>query len=129
VQGRTNPLAELFDPIRFAPRSALRLAEENAGNALRFAGDRLRPGDRRAIERLAPGEGAIVTHEGERVAAHRRADGSLVAVSARCTHLGCRVRWNPAEKSWDCPCHGSRFAPSGEVLHGPAVHALERKPL
>jgi glycine/D-amino acid oxidase-like deaminating enzyme/nitrite reductase/ring-hydroxylating ferredoxin subunit len=129
VQGRTNPLAELFDPIRFAPRSALRLAEENAGNALRFAGDRLRPGDRRPIEQLAPGEGATVTHEGERVAAHRRADGSLVAVSARCTHLGCRVRWNPAEKSWDCPCHGSRFAPSGEVLHGPAVHALERKPL
>ena len=70
-----------------------------------------------------------MTHEGERVAAHRRADGSLVAVSACCTHLGCHVRWNPAEKSWDCPCHGSRFAPDGAVLHGPAVHALERKPL
>ena len=55
--------------------------------------------------------------------------GSLVAVSTRCTHLGCQVNWNAAERSWDCPCHGSRFAPDGRVLHGPAVHRLERKPL
>ena len=52
-----------------------------------------------------------------------------MAVSPTCTHLGCQVNWNRAERSWDCPCHGSRFAPDGSVLQGPAVHRLERKPL
>ena len=68
-------------------------------------------------------------HDGEKVAGHRRDDGTLVAVSALCTHLGCQVNWNTAERSWDCPCHGSRFSPDGEVLHGPAVHRLETKPI
>jgi Rieske Fe-S protein len=53
----------------------------------------------------------------------------VTAVSPTCTHLGCQVNFNAAERSWDCPCHGSRFAPDGTVLHGPAVHRLERKPL
>ena len=128
VLERPNALAGLVDPVRFSPRAAVHVAEEGAGNALRLLGDPLRSG-RRPIDDLAPGEGAIVVHDGERVAGHRRADGSLVAVSSRCTHLGCQVRWNPAETSWDCPCHGSRFAPTGEVLHGPAVHRLERRPL
>jgi Rieske Fe-S protein len=52
----------------------------------------------------------------------------LTAVSPTCTHLGCQLNWNRAERSWDCPCHGSRFAPDGDVLQGPAVHRLERKP-
>ena len=83
----------------------------------------------RPLDSLAPGEGDIVGHNGEKVAAYRDEDGALTAVSARCTHLGCQVNWNSAERSWDCPCHGSRFAPDGRVLEGPAVHALERKPL
>ena len=91
-------------------------------------GDALARRPDRALADLAPGEGAIVAHDGERVAGHRRADGSLIAVSPRCTHLGCEVHWNAAETSWDCPCHGSRFRPDGTVLHGPAVHRLERKP-
>ena len=65
--------------------------------------------------------------DGEKVAGYRDDDGGLFAVSTRCTHLGCQVNWNAAERSWDCPCHGSRFAPTGEVLHGPAVHPLKRK--
>ena len=67
--------------------------------------------------------------EGERLAVSRDAAGALHAVSAVCTHLGCIVSWNDAEESWDCPCHGSRFAPDGSVLQGPAVHRLERKPV
>ena len=63
------------------------------------------------------------------MAGHRRDDGSLVAVSPICTHLGCQLGWNRAERSWDCPCHGSRFDPEGEVLQGPAVRGLERKPV
>jgi len=60
------------------------------------------------------------------VGASRDPDGSLHTVSPVCTHLGCRVAWNRAERSWDCPCHGSRFAPDGQVLQGPAVRPLER---
>jgi Rieske Fe-S protein len=61
-----------------------------------------------------------VRSAGEKVAGHRRDDGTLVAVSPVCTHLGCQVNWNTAERSWDCPCHGSRFSPEGDVLQGPA---------
>jgi glycine/D-amino acid oxidase-like deaminating enzyme/nitrite reductase/ring-hydroxylating ferredoxin subunit len=129
VQGCDNPLEQLLDPIRLTPRSAGAIIEENARNALRFIRDALPARSRLTAGDLEPGEGAIVTHAGEQVAAHRRADGSVVAVSPRCTHLGCKVRWNGAESSWDCPCHGSRFSPDGEVLHGPAVHRLETKPL
>lgn len=96
---------------------------------MHFFGDRLRHRGTRPIEDLQPGEGDIVRHDGEKVAAYRDEDGTLVAVSPTCTHLGCQVNWNNAERSWDCPCHGSRFAPQGDVLQGPAVHGLERKPL
>ena len=127
VQGRANASAQLFNPFRVSPRALPAAVREGAGNAWRLVADRRRGGDR-GVDDLAPGDGAIVEDGGERVAAHRREDGSLVAVSPRCTHLGCEVRWNAAESSWDCPCHGSRFSPEGEVLHGPAVHRLESRP-
>jgi len=128
--GREASWKDLFDPWRITPRQSLpRLVSENAHVAAHFVGDRLRPADKRPLERLRPGEGAILGHDGERVAAARDEDGTLHAVSARCTHLGCLVQWNDAERSWDCPCHGSRFGLDGTVLEGPAVHRLERKPL
>ena len=128
--GRDSAAAQLFDPWRRTVRaSAVKFLEENAQAGLRFAGDRLSKPGARPLDSLAPGEGDIVGHNGEKVAAYRDEDGALTAVSARCTHLGCQVNWNSAERSWDCPCHGSRFAPDGRVLEGPAVHALERKPL
>lgn len=128
--GREAMWADLFDPNRLTLRQSLpRLVKENARVAARFVGDRLRHADRRPIENLRPGEGAIVERDGEQVAAARDADGTLHAVSARCTHLGCLVSWNDAERSWDCPCHGSRFDVDGTVLEGPAVHRLEHKPL
>ena len=127
--GRENPWAGLFNPNRVKPRAAVTFVEENAKVGLHFVGDRLTKRGTRPIEDLAPGEGDIVRHAGEKVAGHRRDDGTLVAVSPLCTHLGCQVNWNTAERSWDCPCHGSRFAPDGEVLQGPAVHRLELKPV
>jgi glycine/D-amino acid oxidase-like deaminating enzyme/nitrite reductase/ring-hydroxylating ferredoxin subunit len=130
IQDRPNPSAALFDANRFTPRaSAARFVEENAVAGVHFVRDRLLNRATRGIESLEPGEGDIVELGGEKVAGHRRDDGTLVAVSPTCTHLGCQVNWNRAERSWDCPCHGSRFAPDGSVLHGPAVHRLERKPL
>jgi glycine/D-amino acid oxidase-like deaminating enzyme/nitrite reductase/ring-hydroxylating ferredoxin subunit len=130
ARDRPHPWAALFDPCRLNPVAAgPTLLKENAEVGLHFVGDRLKHRGTRRIEDLAPGEGDIVSVEGEKVAGYRDEDGSLMAVSTRCTHLGCQVNWNAAERSWDCPCHGSRFAPSGEVLHGPAVHRLEWKPL
>jgi Rieske Fe-S protein len=75
---------------------------------------------------LAPGEARIEGWGYDKIATYRDAAGVVHRVSAACTHLGCVVRWNAADTSWDCPCHGSRFAPDGRVLHGPAVRPLPR---
>jgi glycine/D-amino acid oxidase-like deaminating enzyme/nitrite reductase/ring-hydroxylating ferredoxin subunit len=125
VQGRRNPFADLYDPRRSTPRaSAAKLAKENIEVARELVGGMLRP-DLSGVDELGAGEaGVFLTRQG-RTAAYRDDNGAVHAVSARCTHLGCTVRWNDAEKSWDCPCHGSRFDHTGKVLHGPAVEPLE----
>jgi Rieske Fe-S protein len=126
--GRPNPWADLFDPNRLNARAAAgRFIKENASAGLRFVADRVSKPGGRPIDDLAPGEGDIVRHDGEKVAAYRDADGGLVAVSPTCSHLGCQVNWNRAERSWDCPCHGSRFDVDGHVLQGPAIKDLEPK--
>ena len=128
--GREHQWAHLFDPRRLNLRAAATSAvKENAETGYRMVRDRLVNHGGRQIQDLSPGEGDIVEHDGHKVAGYRDDDGNLVAVSTRCTHLGCQVNWNAAERSWDCPCHGSRFAPDGRVLQGPAVHRLERKPI
>jgi glycine/D-amino acid oxidase-like deaminating enzyme/nitrite reductase/ring-hydroxylating ferredoxin subunit len=128
ILDRDNPWASLFDPNRLNARaSAAKLVSENAKAGVRFVADRVTKRGARPLEDLAPGEGDIVRHRGEKVAGYRDEDGTLFAVSPTCTHLGCQVNFNRAERSWDCPCHGSRFAPDGTVLQGPAVHRLETK--
>jgi len=74
---------------------------------------------------LVPGEGAVLKIDGQRVACSCDEHGQLHGVSAVCPHMGCLVRWNVAEQTWDCPCHGSRFRPTGEVIAGPAESALQ----
>ncbi|MEP7167256.1 MAG: (2Fe-2S)-binding protein [Candidatus Woesebacteria bacterium] len=76
------------------------------------------------LEQLQPGQGAIVEVDGKKVAAYKNDKGEVVKLSAVCTHLGCIVGWNGTEKTWDCPCHGSRFSLSGKVLKGPATKSL-----
>ena len=122
---RPNDSAAFFDPWRLTARaSAPTFLKEQAHIGAHMIGDRLlRPG-LRSSDDLAPGEGGVVRLGGHKVAAFRHDDGRLDAVSARCTHLGCQVTWNPAERSWDCPCHGSRFGTDGTVLQGPAVKPL-----
>jgi Rieske Fe-S protein len=78
------------------------------------------------VEEIGPGEGRIVGAGLGQRAVYRDDDGALHELSARCTHLGCIVNWNTAERTWDCPCHGSRFAANGEVIEGPAVRPLGR---
>jgi glycine/D-amino acid oxidase-like deaminating enzyme/nitrite reductase/ring-hydroxylating ferredoxin subunit len=117
-----------FAPERLNPvASAREFISHNSVSAADFVLDRARPhtGD---LE-LAPDGGRIVRSGLGLAAVYRDADGGLHAHSARCTHLGCIVRWNSAERSWDCPCHGSRFnATSGEVIQGPAVRPLAPSP-
>ncbi|MGH8580166.1 MAG: FAD-dependent oxidoreductase [Gammaproteobacteria bacterium] len=123
ILGRPNAAA-LYDPNRFKLAAIAKLVKEYLNVAARFIGDRLKGAKR---ENLAPGEGSIVDSGRGRVAMHKAQDGTVHTLSAACTHMGCLVNWNAAEQSWDCPCHGSRFAADGKVLHGPAVKDLERK--
>jgi glycine/D-amino acid oxidase-like deaminating enzyme/nitrite reductase/ring-hydroxylating ferredoxin subunit len=128
IGGRDNVWADVFDATRLdVLPSAKKLVKENVEVAARFVGDRLRALTTPSIDDLAAGEGAIVSAGGKRLAAYRDEAGVVHACSPLCTHMGCYVQWNPAEKSWDCPCHGSRFSHQGDVLQGPAVKALERR--
>jgi glycine/D-amino acid oxidase-like deaminating enzyme/nitrite reductase/ring-hydroxylating ferredoxin subunit len=128
IHGRDNPWAELFDSTRFKPlTSAFELAKENANVAIHFVGDHLSRPDVRSADELARGKAGIVRRGAGKAAAYRDEDGKLHVVSAVCTHLGCQVKWNEAERSWDCPCHGSRFHYTGRVIQGPAVKDLEPK--
>jgi Rieske Fe-S protein len=127
ADGREHPWAEVFDTSRLRPRASVAsFVKENLDVALRFFGDRVaKRGGAESIER---GEGRVVGAGLGQRAVYRDEDGTLHALSARCTHLGCIVNWNSAERTWDCPCHGSRFGASGEVIMGPAVRPLERRP-
>jgi glycine/D-amino acid oxidase-like deaminating enzyme/nitrite reductase/ring-hydroxylating ferredoxin subunit len=117
---------DAFRPERFHPRAAGReLVSHNAHSGLRFFADRVL---RRGTDQgLRPGEGRVVGRGVAQAAVYRDDDGVVHELSARCTHLGCIVSWNDAEKSWDCACHGSRFAALGDVIQGPATSPLERR--
>ena len=130
ILGRENPYATLYDPHRVTvSASASTFVEENVKVGTKLVGDRIAHPQRGGVEDLAPGEAAVIGQGVGQVAAYRDDAGTLHAVSAVCTHLGCIVNWNPAEKTWDCPCHGSRFGYEGNVIQGPAVRDLEKKDL
>jgi Rieske Fe-S protein len=125
IVGRESPFASLYDPHRGTPLSGARpFVKENLNVAKRFLGDRIGAMRARSIEHLEPGQAGVFTLGGDRVAAYRDDEGELTCLSATCTHLGCLVTWNTAERSWDCPCHGSRFGCDGRVINGPAVDDL-----
>jgi Rieske Fe-S protein len=95
--------------------------------AKRFTHDRLTKPDATPVSEIAPGHAKVISVDGGRVAAYRDDAGAVHAVSAVCTHMGCVVDWNAGERTWDCPCHGSRFDCDGHVIHGPAQRNLEAK--
>lgn len=127
ILGTENPWAELYDATRATPFLNQTSIQQNLDVARRWVGDRLQGWGSGSFSEVQPGEGKLVTVKGDKVAAYRDAAGTLHAVSAVCSHLGCIVSWNSAENSWDCPCHGSRFTYEGEVIHGPAVKDLEQR--
>jgi len=127
IAGRTNPWTSLFSPHRLSLRATSRLARLNAKVAMEFVGDRLRPGEVTDAEAVPHGEARVLRDGLEQTGVYRDEQGELHAVSLRCTHLGCLLRFNGAESSWDCSCHGSRFDVDGAVLEGPAAKPLPRK--
>ncbi len=128
ILGRDNRWAKLFDAKRVKPlASASRFIKENAAVAKHFFGDRLNGGEPVDLDRLAPGDGRLLSLGGRKTAAYRDEQGQLHTLSPVCTHMGCHVSWNPGERSWDCPCHGSRFAGEGTVIEGPATRDLEQR--
>lgn len=123
VAGRENPWAELYDPERISSQATPQFLRENLNVAGRYA-EWVTPGEVADPAEIPAGAGAVVRRGLSKLAVYRAADGSVHERSAVCPHLGCIVAWNPVEASWDCPCHGSRFGPTGAVIHGPAVGNL-----
>ena len=118
-----SPWETVYAPSRLKPlASGLPIAKENLEIGWRFVADRIR--SRTGAEGL-PRDSGRVEREGRRqVAVYRDVRGDLHFLSARCPHLGCVVAWNEVEKTWDCPCHGGRFAPTGKVMYGPPTEDL-----
>ena len=125
ITGAKNPWTDLFDPARKAiGRSSWDYVKENADYPYYLVRDRFAAAEARSVRSIKRGEGRIVERAGSKVAAYRDPAGKLTLRSATCTHLGCIVGWNNAERTWDCPCHGSRFTPDGKVISGPAESPL-----
>lgn len=130
ILGRDNPSMELFDPSRFKPVTSARdFIRENLNVAKEFMSDCISTPQLDDLGELSPGTCEVVEWKGERVAVYKDEEGKVFSCSAACTHMGCIVHWNGAEKSWNCPCHGSRFNYDGKVIQLPANRNLESKQL
>ena len=125
IAGRENPWARVYDPSRTPLKAAKEFAGENVNVAAQYV-DLVTPGDVTDPGQVAPGQGAVIRRGITKIAVYRTPDGELHERSAICTHLGCVVRWNSLETTWDCPCHGSRFGIDGHVVNGPALSPLSK---
>jgi len=124
ILGRKNEWEKLYDPSRISLRATKEFASENLNAVAQFV-DYATGGEVDQVREIPAGEGAIIRHGLTKKAVYRDPHGKLHECSAVCPHLGCLVDWNSTERTWDCPCHGSRFDPFGNVLNGPANTGLE----
>ncbi len=124
ILGRENRWEKLYDPARKSLRAAPEFLKENLNVAAQYR-DLVRRGEVASADEIAPDSGAIMRDGAKLLAVYRDAAGSLHTRSALCTHLYCVVDWNDTEKTWDCPCHGSRFDRYGKVVNGPAIEDLK----
>jgi glycine/D-amino acid oxidase-like deaminating enzyme/nitrite reductase/ring-hydroxylating ferredoxin subunit len=127
IRGRKNPWTDLYDPSRKVAGAAVDFVRENVNVAAQY-GDWLTPGDAASVEEIPPDSGRVLRRGATKIAVYRGRQGAIHAMSAVCPHLGCIVQWNDAEKTWDCPCHGSRFDKHGKVFNGPANTDLPAVP-
>ncbi len=126
ILGKTTPWDDLYKVTRHTPlKSSEKFVKENLNVAAQYIKDLLpNSADAKTLSEIGAGEGKVVVLNGEKMAVYKDAAHKCHAVSALCTHLKCVVNWNGIEKSWDCPCHGSRFGPDGKVIEGPAIYPL-----
>ena len=128
VRGEEHTASKLYDATRHKPvAGGAEFAKENLKAGMHLVGDRVLGQKIVKLNEIGLGEAAVVSHGGESLAVRRDPSGEIVALSAICTHMGCVVDWNGVDRTWDCPCHGSRFDQGGNVLAGPATEPLERK--
>jgi Rieske Fe-S protein len=126
IQGRDNPWKDIFAMNRHMLHGGLlEYIKQNFDYPYYLVTDSLKPAEAKSTRSVRRGQGKIVLVNDQKAACYRDENGKLTTVSAVCTHMGCLVHWNDAEKTWDCPCHGSRFNPTGEVIGGPAETPLE----
>ncbi len=123
VQGRKHQWARLYDPSRVRLRATPEFVKENVNVAEQYK-DWFTGGGAGDVAAIKPGEGAIIGRGRGKIAVYRDEKGDIHPLSAVCTHLYCIVHWNDTERTWDCPCHGSRFDPYGKVVNGPAIVGL-----
>ena len=129
LDGRVSEVDELLAPTRIPPLAAApKFVAENVNVAARFVKDRL-AGWEGSLSGMGRRDGRLVEKDGRKLAVYRDEDGAFHALSPTCTHMGCIVHWNATEQSWDCPCHGGRFSPRGEVLGGPPLAPLKARAL
>ncbi len=125
ITGKENKYKELYKVDRIRPKAgAIEFIEEGVNTAKQYAKDILGLSYEKELNSLPKGEGKVVKIDGEKVAVYHSPEGKLIKVSGECTHMKCVVNWNNAEKTWDCPCHASRFKPDGTVIEGPAFNPL-----
>lgn len=127
IEGRRSPWEEVFAPDRLSLEMVPKLVKDNLNTAGHLIGDRLSRSEDLDLGKLEIGAGVIAKVDGDKRAVYRGAEG-LCILDPACTHMGCQVAWNELESTWDCPCHGSRFKPTGEVIHGPATNPLKPAP-
>lgn len=123
ILGRKNRWSKLYDPSRVTLRATGDYLRENLNVATQYT-DWTTAGDVDSYDEIAPGSGAVVRRGSRKIAVYRDDEGQIHERSAVCTHLYCIVDWNSGERTWDCPCHGSRFDPYGRVVNGPAITPL-----
>ena len=126
ILGQDSRFADVFDPERKSFTSTVSVKEfaEGVAGAVANIAEYVTPGEIGSSDELKPGEGGILREGIRKIALYRTEEGELIRRLATCTHVGCIVHWNSFERCWDCPCHGSQFAPDGAVLNGPAVKPL-----
>jgi glycine/D-amino acid oxidase-like deaminating enzyme/nitrite reductase/ring-hydroxylating ferredoxin subunit len=128
ILGKENPYAKTYDLKRFTPvKSFKEFFRENADNMVQYLKDTPWNVDAASLKEIGNDEGKVIESGGEKVAVYKDVTGNHHVVSAVCSHMKCVVNWNQTEKTWDCPCHGSRFNIDGQVIEGPAISDLPKK--
>ncbi len=126
INGQESPYESLYNPNRIKPIAGfVNFMKHNTDVVKLFIGKWFSHDELEELVELAPGEGKVVVYNGQKIALHKNDDGALFALNPLCTHIKCEVKWNSAERSWDCPCHGTRYSYQGKVITGPADTDLE----